>query len=500
MHLGIDLGTGALKIALFSARFEAEHLVSVPYSIPAVAGHPEWAQADCDLWLDVLRRGFARLSACVDLARVRSVGISTLFPAAIAFDERGEALHPAILYSDTRSAAQIEWLREAGLLSRVAATNGQVVPGTTTLTSLLWLRDERPAAFERASAFGHANTFVAHWLTGNLRADTGSMALSGLLDTAQGCWDVELARAVGIPPNKLPDVGPAGARVGEVTASAAAATGLPVGTPVAIGSGDALCATLACGAVEPGDAVVAAGTTDCLCLCLGRFALSAGAWVACHPLPGRWIGIAATSYTGGAVGWLAAILGKQIPEVFAEAANAPAGARGVLFAPYLRGERSPILSPEAKGAFVGLTDRVSAADLSRAVLEGAAFALRHNVEAMEQSYGARIEALLIVGGPAASEVWNQVKADVCGRPIRTVAFQERSVLGAALLGAIAADMMPGYAGWSRSADYRGFKRAFAHLWQTARTFEPDRRASEGYQEAYQKYLALHPAMKAAGLY
>lgn len=476
-------------------------MASAPYEIPPVPGRPGWAEVSCSAWRGALREAFGKLGEALDLHDVASVGLATLFPAVVALDEDGQPLRPAILYSDLRSQAQVDWLDDRGLRSEIEDERGGVIlPGTTSLTSILWLRDWQLEVFEQTKRFGHANTYLAHWLTGNFVIDSGNASLTGLFDPRTGDWDPALLDATGLDASLFPPALDGCALAGEVTSDTASETGLRAGTPVSVGSGDSLAACLGTAVVESGDVLDVGGTTDSVCLCVERFRPVTGAFMSCHAVPARWICIAATSYTGGSLPWLARSLGTTEEELFAEAAGSPPTAGGLLFLPYLKGERSPILDPEARGAFVGLSHATTRADLVRAVMEGAALALRHNLEAMEQAHGCHIPELTIVGGPSKSALWNQIKADVCQRPVRILEYQERTALGAALMGAIAGGYVPEYDSWVRAKDYQGVSAKLGAMCDMRSEYEPVAERGPRYDDLFEKYVALYPALKGAGVF
>ncbi len=452
-------------------------------------------------WRDAVVQGLRELADHVDLTAVASVGLSTVFPALLAFDAEGIPLYPAILYADQRSHAQVAWLDERGLRQEIEdRCGGLILPGSTSVTSILWLRDRAPDVFRQTARFGHANTFLVHWLTGEWAIDSGSASLTGLFDPARADWDPTLLAATGLRRDLFPEARSGCDLGGRVSPAAAEQTGLPEGTPVSVGAGDSIGACLGTAVVEPDDALVVGGTTDSLCVCTDEPVPQSGVYLACHAVPHRWLRIAATSYTGGSLTWLARTVGKTDRELLELAGRAAAGAGGLVFLPYLKGERSPILDPGARGALAGLVDSTDLADLARAVLEGAAMAVRHNIEALETGSATQIGEITLVGGPAGSALWNQIKADVCQRPVRTVAFQERSALGAALMGTAASGFVAGYADWAKQRDYTALKAHLGEVCAAQRVYEPNPDRAALYDGLFERYVALYPALKGAGLF
>jgi sugar (pentulose or hexulose) kinase len=279
---------------------------------------------------------------------------------------------------------------------------------------------------------------------------------------------------------KLPPVVESGACAGTVTEDAARESGLPPGIPVAIGAGDTLCATLGAGAIEPGQAFMTTGTTDTICVCLDRCVFDRRLYLCCHAVANRWVSIAPMSSTGGNLAWFRETLASEADygDLISAAGGAEPGA--LTFLPYLRGERSPIWDPDARGAFAGITLATRRADLARAILEATGYMLRHNLEAIEDAHGIRVPRIAIAGRPSSSPVWNQIRADASGRTVLALAYPDMAVRGAALLGAMAAGAADP-AAWAEGVD-RG-----------AAEFRPRPELAERYQRGFRRYLELYAA-------
>jgi xylulokinase len=477
--VGVDVGSGASRAAAFACDgTPLDDPASVPYDLPT--GLPEgWAEVDPRRWRETAAAALRALGGQVDLSRAVGVGISTIFPAAVAMDDQGSPLRPALLYCDQRSGDQVAWLAERGLDREIERVTGnRVAPGTAAVTSWLWLRDREPDTFARARWLGHANTYLAHWLTGGIFIDASNASISGLLDPVARDWASPLVDAVGLPAAKLPPVVESAASAGTVTEAAARETGLPAGIPVAIGAGDTLCATLGAGAIEAGQAFVTTGTTDTVCVCLDRCAFDRRLYLCCHAVADRWVSIAPMSSTGGNLAWFrdAMAAGEDYADLIAGADAADPAA--VTFLPYLRGERSPIWDSDARGAFAGLSLATRRGDLARAILEATGYMLRHNLEAIEDAHHMRISRIAIAGRPSSSPVWNQTRADASGRALAALAYPDMAARGAALLGAIAAGVADAGA-WAQGVE-RG-----------AAEFTPRAELSERYERGYRRYLDLY---------
>ncbi len=490
---GIDVGTSGVKAGVFTAGGRlvglgrASHEVSSP--------RPGWAETDpADWWRGVVAAlGGACEEGGVSPSDVRAVGLSGLYPSIAPLDEKGDALAPSILYCDARSLAEVEAIaREFGLEEYEALTGNRLVPGTCAATSMRWLRDERAGVYARAAVLAPANTCVVAKLvgaSGGFVTDPTNSALSGLAEIRDPWrWSEDLCRRVGVDAGKLPRIALPFEVVGEVSSAAARETGLREGTPVVPGCGDAAAATFGAGGRAGDTAVYVAGSTDCLNVPAPGPSLDTG-WVNCAWVErGVWMGTGTTTSSGVSVEWFAREVlggGEGASERMTElAASSPPGANGLLYAPYLQGERTPLWDPLARGAFIGLTSATSRADLARAVLEGPAFALRQVAARLDDVAGCHIDEIRAVGGPTRNALWNRIKADVLERPLRVLRFQETGVLGAALMAGVGAGV---HASLEEAAAVAGSLESDE--------VEPDRAKAEIYRELFALYEEIHPRAK-----
>jgi xylulokinase len=482
--VGIDVGTSGVKTAVFDAAgrllgsARASHEVDRP--------RPGWAQSDPEGWW----RGIVRsLAAALAEAHVRgddvaAVGVGVLFPCIVPLDGRGRALHPAILYSDQRSLAQVDFISERMSREHYESIIGNsLVPGTCAATSVLYLRDEQPEAYASARVLGFANTFVTGRLTGVFAADPTHAGLSGLADIRDPWrWSNEVCEALGLDPACLPRIAGSADVIGDVTPSAARETGLRAGTPVICGCGDVPACAVGGGALTPDTTVYIAGSTDCVALPMPG-PTGDRRWAQTAYVPrAAWLGIGANTSSGAAVEWfIREFLPDAAPEGQARmtelAASSPPGSGGVLFLPYLQGERTPVWDPRARGMFIGLTSRTTRGDLARAVFEGTAFALRQMVECA--GHASEIRA---VGGGTRNDFWNQLKADVLQRPLDVLESQEPGTLGAALLAGVG------------TGAYGSFQEAVALARRalSVKTIAPRAAQAALYDEMLALYSQLYP--------
>lgn len=489
--LAVDLGTGAVKAGVFEPGLaEPLALAAAPYRVPTDRVHPERAEVDAQEWRSAAAIAIASLPDGLRRS-VAAVGLTGLFPAVVPLDADGRALAPAILYCDRRSVAQVERLRAERTAELIERIGGSVLTcGTTSLTSWLWVRENEPEIAQRARWYGHASTWLGAWLTGEIAMDRSNAAMSGLLDSGRGEWSSEVADAVRVDLACLPRLVSGTEAVGMLLPEPAADLGLPTGTPVALAGGDTACAAVGAACLEPGECFISSGTTDTICLCLDRYAFDPRLFSTVHALPRRWLSMAPTTYTGGSIEWAARLLhgDPSVQPLLADAAEVAIGAGGLVFIPYLMGERSPVNDPLARGVLVGMTPETDRRHVARAVVDGTSLAIRSCVDALAEANGVRPDTITIVGRPASSELLNRSRAAACGVPVRALAFEEGTLLGSAACGAVAG-------GLAKTTD-----DVTGPFLASARIFEPRPSAAEVYDRLYPLFRDTYRCLAGAGLF
>ena len=496
--LGIDLGAQSAKVALINAEGVLLDLSQVSYEIEHP--HPTWAEENPELWWQAFQQGLddVFLRSSVRKSEIAGIGVSNMCPSLVALDKEGAPLRPAILYLDRRSIAQTEQIiGRYGLDEIFSRVGNRVAAGTISITSMLWLKEHEPDVYRQTHVFGHANTFLASRLTKQFAMDWTNASFTGIFDTGgRRDWHFDMVDELNLSRDKLPQALPSPALVGKVSPEAAGLTGLASGTPVAIGGADTACSALGCGITEPGQAFETSGTSDVISVCSDQPKFDIRLMNRCHVVPDRWLLMGAMVAPGAAYQWFREQFGLHEKEICAklgirayevmdlEAAKSPPGANGVIFLPYLAGERSPIWDPYARGLFFGFSLSTTRGDFIRAILEGTAYGLRQNVEIVEEGLGYPIEAFQTVGGGAKGDVWNQIKADVMNKAVGPMNIKETAVLGAAMLGGIAAGVYD---------DYRdAVKQAAA---SSSQTFTPNPPLYPLYTELFDVYKALYTDVK-----
>lgn len=492
--LGTDIGAQSLKVALFDERGTPLALEQVQY--PIQMPRPGWAEEDPEVWwksfCSAVRSALERRE--IRREEIESVGISTMCPSLVALDEEGNPLRPAILYLDQRSLPQAHRIQEEIGLNRIfQLTGNRIAPGTYSVTSMLWIKENEPQVFRRTRFFGHGNTFLAHRLTSQFAFDWSNASFTGLFQTGTDrAWSKELCASLNISEEMLPEPVISSTRVGMMSREASRATGLLEGIPVAIGGADTACSALGAGVTDPGQVFETSGTSDVLSFCADQPLFDIRFMNRCHVVPDRWLLMGAMLSPGAALSWFRdqfCLQEKEIAQKLAlssyqimdlESENSPPGCNGLIFLPYMRGERSPVWNPYARGVFFGLSLETSKGDLIRSMLEGTAYGLRQNLEIGEKVLGFPVKEIRTVGGGAKSKVWSQIKADILKRPMTLLDQQETAVMGAAMLGGLAS---------GRFGDYK--EAAFKASAQPWRVFSPHPDLGPLYDQMYESYLILY---------
>ncbi len=494
--IGVDIGTQSTKAVL--VRQDGTIVAQASRAYAPDTPHPNWAEQHPDVWVTAVADCIAEVARAAAGDDVKALCISSLYGGAgIPVDRDINPLYPCLIWMDRRAEAQVAWVKANIDLARLGAITGNGVDSYYGFTKILWLRDERPDVWAKTAFFLPPNAYVIHRLTGEVAVDHSSAGnIGGVYDMKARRWSNETMGLLGIPPAMMPErlVDPTEV-VGGLTSDAAARLGLPVGTPVMAGGVDAAVATFAAGVVAPGHHVAMIGTS----MCWGYIASSADAAHGLVSMP-YVVGTAEDLYVFGGAGTAGAsvtwfreqfcqaevaagrVTGRDPHAILEEAAERIApGSDGVVFLPYLMGERSPVWDGQASGAFVGLNLFHTRAHLYRAVLEGVTLALRHNMEAGAKGSATLEARLVVVGGAAKSDLWMQIVADVTGFPVWTIREEVEAAPGAARLPALGAGLIAQHD-----------KDKWITLVERAK---PDQSRKVRYDAVFGVYASLYPALK-----
>lgn len=449
--LAHDLGTTGNKATLFDS---AGSVVSAAFAAYETAyPHPNWAEQDAVDWWDAVRNSTRELLAASGITpdEIAVISFSGMMNGMLPVDAAGTPLCSAIIWADQRATEEARFLAQRCGFEEVYRRTGHRPGASYTAAKLLWLQRHQPELYTRTHQVLQAKDYVAFRLCGTFATDYSDASSTNLFDLALRQWATDLIEAAELDPLKFPPALPSSTIIGQVTAQAAAETGLEAGTSVVIGGGDGACATVGAGSVDSGDTYNYIGSSSWIAV-TAEHPLSdtkMRTFTFAHLDPELYFPTGTMQCAGGSFDWLERLLrgpddSKLYNELSMAAASAPPGANGLLFLPYLIGERSPHWNPLARGAFVGLTMSHGRAEMARAVLEGVAFNLKMILDAFLEQ-GAAIQAMRLIGGGARSKLWRQILADVYGLPIlRPALLAEATSLGAAIAGGIGVGLFADY--------------------------------------------------------
>jgi xylulokinase len=468
---GLDVGTTGVKAVAISP--DGSVLATAERSYPLSTPNPGWSEQDPEDWWRAAESAIAEIAAGRELA---GVGLSGQMHGLVALDADERVIRPAILWNDQRTAAECDEIEDLlGLARLIELTGNRALPGFTA-PKLLWLRRHEPDAYSRIHHVLLPKDYVRLRLTGEHAIDVADASGTLLLDVAGRRWSDEVLDALEIPSSWLPPV----------LESPAVSGTTPAGIPVAAGAGDCAAAGLGVGVDRPGPVSIVLGTSGVVFAALPAYRPDeqARAHVFCHAVPGAWHAMGVMLSAAGSLQWLHDTIAPDVPfeALIAEADAWPPGAEGLVFLPYLQGERTPHADPNARGAFTGLQLRHDRGALVRAVLEGVAFGLRDSLDIL-RSLGIEVSSARASGGGARSELWLRICASVLDVPIERTVAEEGSAFGAALLGGVAGGVF---------ADVHEAVAATVH---TKDVVEPDPESARVYGEQHQRYRALYPALR-----
>ncbi len=495
--IGCDIGSQGTNAALYAAGGE---LVASAYEGYDVSfPRPGWAEQDPRLWIRALERTIGRLvrEAPEGPAAIAGLSFGSQLDGMVVCDRDARPLRPAMIWMDRRAEAQATALSKRMSPAEFYGHVGANLDSSHAVFKALWVRDEEPEVFGQARFLMPPGSFVLGEVTGVLALDPSNASSLALLDPRTRTWSAPVLEATGIDPAMLPKLAPGTQAVGTVTAAFAEATGLPSDTLVAVGCGDEMAATLGAGVYAAGEVCDVVGTAEPVCAASAEPREDPTMLVECHPHadPDAWLLENPGFVSGGNLRWWrdqfaplerraeAAGNGDAYDLLTREAAEVRPGSEGLVFLPCMQGAMAPEWNGAARGVFAGLTLAHTRAHMTRAVLEGSAYALRDILEAMRNA-GLEVRRLTIVGGGAKGPLWRQIKADVTGLPVRVPTSVETTATGAAVLAAVGSGV---------HASVSDAVSAFVSYDPDEHVPDPARH--EGYEDAYRRYRDTYFALK-----
>jgi xylulokinase len=487
--LGIDTGTGSTRALLVEEDGRVRASCTEPHAEIAMA-QPLWAEQDPDDWWRAAQAAIAGVlqQAGVSAGEVRGIGLSGQMHGLVLLDHADQVIRPALIWCDQRSQSQVNAVNAKVGHARVLECIANPVLTGFTLPKLLWVRDNEVRNFVRVRKMLLPKDYIRFRLTGEFASDVSDASGTALFDVVKRRWSLELVSELGLERSILPSVCESSDITGHVTAAAAEATGLAAGTPVAGGAGDQAASAVGNGIVEPGIVSCTLGTSGVVFAHMDQVAYDPRGRVHtfCHAVRGKWHVMGVTQGAGLSLQWFRNQLapGVAYDALMAEAATAAAGSGGLYWLPYLMGERTPHLDATIRGGWLGLTARHTRADLIRAIVEGVCYSQRDGLDIIEQ-LGVPVASVRASGGGANSPFWRQLLADILEKRVVTLASQEGSAYGAALI-AMAA-----------TGAYASVPEVCRAAIREVESLEPRAEESRVYEHGHEMYRRMYPAMWSA---
>ena len=484
LYIGIDLGTSACKLLLVDEAGQVKNTVTEEY--PLYFPHPGWSEQNPEDWWNACVKGIPALLRGFDPSQVAGIGAGGQMHGLVALDAQDNVLRPAILWNDGRTAAQVEYLNHQVGKETLSRCTANIAFAGFTAPKLLWMRENEPQLFGRIAKIMLPKDYLVYKLTGVHATDVSDASGMLLMDVEHKCWSEEMLDICGVRKEQMPRLYESAAPVGTLTAETAGLLGLPQNVTVCAGAGDNAAAAVGTGTVGPGRCNISLGTSGTIFIssdsfgvdpnnALHAFAHADGGW---H-LMGCMLSAASCNKW-----WQEGILdtGDYAAEQ-AKIAPEKLGENHVYFLPYLMGERSPINDTNARATFIGMTMDTTRADMTQAMLEGVAFAVRDSFEVAKR-LGISIPRSGICGGGAKSALWQTILANVLGIPLDTMVTEQGPGYGAAMLAMVAC------------GQFASVRAAADALVRVRSTVEPDPELTARYEKRYAQFRQIYPACKA----
>ena len=482
-YIGIDLGTSAVKLLLMDGEGKILNVVSREY--PLMFPQPGWSEQDPDAWIRETWAGIAELTEGFDKSKIAGIGAGGQMHGLVVLDENDRVIRPAILWNDGRTSAEVDYLNNIIGKDVLSAETANIAFAGFTAPKLLWMSRNEPENFARIRKIMLPKDYVNYRLSGVHCTDYSDASGMLLLDVQNKCWSGKMLKICGITEEQMPKLFESFEPVGTILPETAAELGLPKTVVIAAGAGDNAAAAVGTGTVGDGACNISVGTSGTIFISSERFGVDAkNALHSFAHADGKYhlMGCILSAASCNKW-WMEDIL--KTSDFSAEQApitDEKLGRNRVFFLPYLMGERSPINDTDARGTFIGMTMDNTRADLTQAVMEGVAFAIRDCLE-IARSQGIRIEKSRICGGGAKSPLWRKMFANICNLDIESIAAEEGPGYGGAMLAMVAC------------GEYSDVKAIAEQFVKVTRVEKPDPELAALYEDRYQRFRAIYPSVK-----
>jgi xylulokinase len=480
--LSVDLGTTSCKTVLFDADFNV--VETAKKACVTSYPHPGWAEQPACQWWQVLKDNTRQVieKSSIDPAKIIVVGIDAFSTTVLPVDKQGDPLRPGLIWMDRRASQQAEWITQ-NLKDETWEINGNISDAGNIAPKIMWIKENEPGVYEKTHMFLHANGYLGYRLTGKYSMDISEAGLSQMCNTSTGEYSDVLLDGCGIDRVKLPPIFNCTDVIGQVTAEAAAKTGLVEGTPVIAGAMDNVAAGLGTGVCKGGEVFISGGTVTTNNVCLSKPKYNKNLHVYPHIVPGTWITAGGVDFGGAGLKWFKEEILEE--ESFAKidklGDSSVCAKSSVIFIPYMVGQRCPIWNDNTSGVLMGLKPTTNRQDLIRAFMEGTAYGSRHVLSIVEEE-GVEINSVKITGGSANSATWVQIFSDVLGKPINIPGAVDLPPLGVAIAAAYGVGAI------------KTFEEGIEKI-AVRDCFRPNAENHEYYSEMYSVFRSLYENIK-----
>src|SRR6202453_845862 len=483
----MDVGTGGTRAVVLVGEGKLLAAAACDHA-PFRAEHPGWAEQDREEWWRAAQIAIHGALAATPEPRqlIAAIGLTGQMHGAVMLDENGAVLRPALIWCDTRTQPECDWLTEKiGYERLIELTCNPALPNFT-LTKLLWVKTHQPEIFAKIRHILCPKDYVRYRLTGEYAIDVQEASGTLLLDVTHRRWSKEVAEAAGIDESWLPKLYESPEVCAQISETAAGLTGLSAGTPVVAGAGDQGAGAGGMGILQPGSVSATIGTSGVVFAATAQPTKDPTGRLPtfCHAVPGLWHVMGVTQSAGLSFGWLKETFfaGQDYDALTASAAKVPAGSDGLEWAPYLLGERTPHLDPQVRAAFAGISTIHTEAHFVRAVLEGVAYSLKDTFS-LFADLGIPVSGIRLGGGGARGPLWRSIQAAIYGHAVEVLTAEEGGAFGCALMAGVGA------------GHWANLDQACAQAIEVAQRVEPVRADQATYAVQYTQWRKLYPALK-----
>ena len=497
--MAIDLGSTSIKAMVFDLDGQVKASASQPTEKKTPDGHPDWVIWDPDqIWQAVGTAAKEAMAALGDPATLRGVAVTGMGMDGVPVDQHGQALYPFISWHDARTTDQAQWWKDQVGAERTFGITGFQSWPICAAMRMLWIKENEPEILPRTHKWLLIEDYINFKLSGKMATEPTMASCMLLMDQTRKQWSAELIEASGLDAGLLPEILPNGTVLGPLTAQAAAATGIPVGTPVVLGGHDHICAALSAGLLAPGSVLDIIGTWECVQMAIPKPVLTpqlhqAEVCVQSHVVPGPYVAWGG-AVAGESLEWFRRELGKDAlletdnsndawDFLLRDLTDAKPQQAPVLYLPHLSAAGCPIGDPLSRGAFAGITGQTTRTDLLRAVIEGLNYQFLHILEVMQASLHTSCERVTVTGGVSRNTFWIQNKADMLGLPVAVLENADGSPLGAALVAGLGLGLYP------------NAQEAIKRVQSPAKVYQPRQQFTAMYKKQFESYKQLYPSLK-----